>query len=349
VLLVSERAHLVYRPALPWLLLGQRCLEDLLVALPARMARHGVEFLQDRVEGFDRARGAVRLSRGGWLTYDYLVVATGAAPYLPWPGSSRAVPFLWPDQVLEARRQLDGLTSARPSVAVVIAPGCPVPCGGYEVAFLLDDELRRRGMRHRTDIHVVTGEQRPLEWMGPFAVEVVSRWAERCSIHLHTGQHPASMDSAGLRLAGGTHVPADLILLFPRYRGPACLAGLDGLLDTEGFVVVTDSMRSAADDRVFAVGDVISRTGPKTGFMAEMQGKVAARALADTALGRPTQASFDSRLLCLMDGGGRRRGLGVLRRPGPPAEDPHTLVAFSGLLPRLLKQAFERFYVRFGV
>lgn len=348
VVLVSERASLVYRPALPWLLVGRRHPADLLVPLPSRLARHGVEFVEDRVEGIDRRAGWVQLQRCGRIAYDYLIVALGAEPHLPWPGAERTLTVLWPEQALEAARRLASLPEARASLAVVQAPGSPLPCAAYEVVLLLHEHLRSRGRRHRTALHLVTAEREPFEPGGPAASAVVARWLNEADIRFHGGQQPARFEPGRLVLQGGASIAADEVILFPPYRGPRSLRGLDGLLDAQGFVPVTRSMRSVSDERLFAAGDVIGAPGPKTAHLAENQGRVAARALARVLTGRPPDAAYDSRLVCLLDGG-PRRGLLVMRRPKPGEGESHTLFTVAGALPCFLKQAFERYFLHCGV
>lgn len=349
VVLVSDRPHLVYRPALPWLLVGQRRPADLTVPLLPRLARHGVEFVEDRVEGIDRKAGHVRLQRSGRIPYDYLLVALGAEEDRCWPGADRTLSILWPEQALQAQRLLASLPSRQASVAVVLGPAAPLICAAYETVLLLHNHLKRQGLRSRTALHLVTAEPRPFDAGGTAASAVVARWLQQTGVHFHPSREPALFEPGRLILKGGEVIPADRVILFPPYRGPRCLRGLDGLLDASGFVAVTRSMRSVGDERIFAAGDVISAPGPKTAHLAENQGRVAARALARVLRGRPPTAAFDSRLVCLMDGGGLRRGLLLMRRPKPGEGESRTLFAFSGPVPRYLKQLFERYFLRFGV
>lgn len=354
IVLVSDRPDFVFRPALPWVVLGQRRLQDIQVPLSERMARAGVEVVIGAVEGISRREGCVWLQRGGRLPYDYLIVALGGRAHRPWPGAAEhTLDVLWPEPAFEAGQAIFQTVREKSrrttSIAVVLAPGSPLYCPAYETVLLLHDRLSRLGLRDRTRLHLLTAETAPFQWAGPAAAQVVGPWLTRCGIEFHGGVEPARFEADGVVLRQGGALRAERVVLFPPYRGPMALQDLQGLVDREGFMVVTRSMRSAVDERIWAAGDVISAAGPKTGHLAENQGVVAAREVARTIRGDGAMAAWDSRLVCVMDGGGRDRGLLLMARPKPgEAERPDTHV-LAGPALRWAKQVLERYYLRFRV
>lgn len=354
IVLVSERADFVFRPSLPWVLVGQRRPEDIQAPLTERMARVGVEVVVGAVEGVNRHAGSVWLQRRGRLPYDYLIVALGAQAHWPWPGTSEhTLHVLWPEPAAAAaqaiRRAVEAKKSRGVSIAVVLAPGSPLYCPAYETVLLLHDHLTRLGLRRQSRLHLVTPEEHPFQWAGVRAAQVVGPWVERCGIEFHAAAEPARFEPGRVVLRRGGSLRVDRTLLFPPYRGPSALRGMEPLLDREGFVVVSRCMRSLADERVFAAGDVISAVGPKTGHMAENQGVVAAREVARAIRGNGTVAAWDSRLVCVMDGGGLDRGLFLMARPKPGEAERPVSHVFSGAAARWAKQALERYYLAFRV
>ncbi len=306
------------------------------------------------VEGIDRKEGCVWLQRGGRLFYDYLIVALGGRAHRPWPGAAEhTLDILWPESALEAGRSIfqavQETKRGTTSIAMVLAPGSPIYCPAYEMVLLLHEQLRRMGLRERIRLHLLTAEQAPFAWIGLPASQVVEPWLARCNIEFHGGVEPARFEACGVVLRKGGTLRADRMVLFPPYRGPQALEGLQPLVDREGFMVVTRSMRSVVDERIWAAGDVISAPGAKTGHLAENQGVVAAREVARAIRADGAMAAWDSRLLCVIDGGGENRGLMAMARPKPGETERPSTQVLSGPVFRWAKQALERYYLTFRV
>jgi len=105
---------------------GDACL----VAEPGSLPRHRIEFVEAESTSIDAARRSAETSAGR-IDADDLVVALGAA---------------------QALERFDG-----GRVAVLVA-GAPYPCppAPYECALHLDEYLRSRGLRERTELSVTT-------------------------------------------------------------------------------------------------------------------------------------------------------------------------------------------------
>ena len=102
-------------------------------------------------------RGRVRLAHGGSLAFDYLVVATGASLV---PGEvpglvEGAHEFYSLEGALRLREALRRFTGGRVLVGVA---GIPYKCPPAPVEFtlMLDQYLRRRGVRDRTELTLLS-------------------------------------------------------------------------------------------------------------------------------------------------------------------------------------------------
>src|SRR5829696_6889499 len=120
------------------------------------LAGGGVEFVQASVEAIDPDARTVRADGRSWEA-DFLVVALGAEPRPDLvAGMAEHTYEIWEAaRVPAARAALEAFAGGR--VCVLIA-GAPYKCppAPYECALLLDEWLRERGLRERTQLVVST-------------------------------------------------------------------------------------------------------------------------------------------------------------------------------------------------
>jgi sulfide:quinone oxidoreductase len=146
VLLVErERQHL-FQPSLLWLMVGRRRRDQ--IESPLReLLDPGVELIEAEVTSIDPAVRRVETTAGVFAG-DALVVALGAEPDRDAvPGyREAALDFFSPEGATACARALEGFRGGRVVVTVAALP-YKCPAAPYEAALLLDDELRRRGLR----------------------------------------------------------------------------------------------------------------------------------------------------------------------------------------------------------
>lgn len=117
---------------------------------------HRVKFLHGQkgeVSKIDPANHSVTTADGVSHSYDYLVIATGS--HLRWdevPGYRDAVYSPWEyESALKLREALDQFSGGTVVINVAKLPHkCPV--APMEIALMLDDYLKRRGIRDKTEI-----------------------------------------------------------------------------------------------------------------------------------------------------------------------------------------------------
>jgi sulfide:quinone oxidoreductase len=138
-----------------WELVGIGTIAD--GSRPRRLlAGDAVRFVPASVEAIDPIARTVRCD-GADLHADFLVVALGAEPRPDLiPGMAAHAHNVWDrTRVHEARAALEAFGGGR--IAVVIA-GAPYPCppAPYECVMLVDEWLRDRALRERTELTVST-------------------------------------------------------------------------------------------------------------------------------------------------------------------------------------------------
>ena len=347
VSVIDRRDTFVFRPSLPWIVFGERQPEEICVPLRPLFEAYGAEFLQDHVEGIEPDRNRV-CGRKGWYSYDFLVIALGGssppkAPFAAEPvDGGRWHSSLWLEEAMRLRQAVAGFRGG--DVVVALHPHSPLLCPAYELVFQADAFWRRRGMRERCRLTFITYEDDPYTLAGTAGTRVARRWLAEAGIRYFTGTFIREVHPRSVVLGDGYELPAALVIVLPAYQGSGFLRQVPYLTDAEGFVVVDPSMRSRAHVTIFAAGDCVALPGPKTGLIAELQGRVAATNIAaDLGLAAPVQ--YRSLLACLVDLG-PGRGLLCVREPAPQQGRVETRLFLAGRLPRWGKHAFERYFMR---
>jgi len=272
------------------------------------LAGRGISFEQAEITSIDPASRIVATD-GGRYTGDWLVVALGAVPRPDLvPGLAEHAHNAWdPAGVPGLVRALADFQGGR--IAVVIA-GVPYTCppAPFECAMLLDDDLRGRGVRERTELTVSTLQPMLLPNAGAEgSAWLAERLAER-GIGFHTGKIVHSVTAGAVRFEDDSELPYDVLIGVPPHRPPAVIAD-SGLAAGDPWISVDPATLMTRYDRVYAIGDVTSiplANGmflPKAGIMAELEGERVAAAIAAQARGEPDPPPFDGRGYCYMEMG----------------------------------------------
>jgi sulfide:quinone oxidoreductase len=334
VVLVDKHGEHLFAPSLLWLMVGQR--------RPAQLTRDlrtlvhpGVEVVQAAVREIDPDHGLVRLD-GQELGYDALVIALGAdlAPDAMPGFASAAHNFFDLDGAAGLWQVLQGFAGGRVVVAVSTLP-YKCPAAPYEAALLLDDALRRRGLRERSEVHVFTPEPAPMPVAGRDMGEAVVALLEQRGIGFHPNRPLESIDPEHRELVfkDAAREPFDLLAAVPPHRPPEAIRQ-SPLANEAGWVPVDKHTLRTRFERVYAVGDVASvtlangRPLPKAGVFAHAEALAVAQTVAADLQGG-TAAAFDGLGYCWVELGAGKAGFAVgnfyaepnpdirLRTPGP--------------------------------
>jgi sulfide:quinone oxidoreductase len=257
----------------------------------------GGELILDTLAGVEtRSRIAVTVG-GRRISFDALVVATGAVPGAPFPG---ALTFRGRDDVPALRGLLHDLTTGRARSVALALPSermWPVPL--YELALMTAAHLNEHGAGD-VKVTLVTPEEEPLGLFGPAATDAVRSLLEARGITVRSSSLPAVARGRVLLLAGGAEVFADRVITLPALEGPR-LSGLPH--DQHGFIPVDKFGRVSDIERVFAAGDVTAFP-LKQGGLAAQQADAVAEAIAALAGAAITPQPFRPVLRGLLLTGG---------------------------------------------
>ena len=228
-----------------------------------------------RVTELDTRERLVRLTDGSTVSWDALLLATGAeVARLDVPGAD--LPHVHTLRTFaDSKAIIEGAQRARR--AVVVGAGFI----GLEVAA----SLRERGLQ----VDVVAPVSSLGKIMGPEVGGFVERIHREHGVTFHIGDGLASITSAAVRLASGQELPADLVVVGIGVRPATGLADRAGLHVDRGIVV--DEHLQTSVPGVFAAGDVARWPDARFGgairvehwVVAERMGAAAARSI----LGEP--------------------------------------------------------------
>jgi 3-phenylpropionate/trans-cinnamate dioxygenase ferredoxin reductase component len=257
VVLVSEEQDPPYErpPISKEYLRGEKSLDEVLVRPLADYETHSVELLLGRrAVTLDPGIRRLNLDDGTNLTYDALVIATGAAPRQL--GSTAA--FLDGVHYLRDAADADALRAAAAeatSIAVI---------GGGWIGSEVAASLRQLGH----SVTLVSNLPRPLERvLGPEVADVYRNVHLEQGVRLAHG-HVAGLEGdervARLRLSDGQRIPADLVVVGVGAAPRIKLATRGGLEIHDGAIVVDEYLRTSVMN-VYAVGDVAAAWHPRYG------------------------------------------------------------------------------------
>ena len=289
-----------------WDLVGTRPLAQGTGRLGALDAQ-GIRFVHARITAIDPARRAVETSAGSFDA-DYMIVALGAGGDSDKLGAAdEGAHNLYDPALLPAMRsELERLDSGRVVVAVL---GIPYVCppAPYEAAFLVEEHLRRRGVRERVDVVIATPMPSPLPMAGPAVDELVANGLAAQGIDLRTGLQLDDIDLQArvASFANGSTLDYTLLLGIPQAVPPTVIAD-SPLAGEDGWIWPDPKTGRTAFEGVYAVGDCTAVENlPRAGVFAEALGRAAGTSVAAEIDGGTT-TPYDGAGYCFLEFNGRR-------------------------------------------
>jgi sulfide:quinone oxidoreductase len=292
----------------------------------SKLAAKGIDWVRGEVHTLDPVARTVRTS-AGTLDADYLVVALGAERKpQALPGFAEAALNLYEAAgAQEIRSALAGFEGGRIVVLISRTPfSCPA--APYEAAFLIDDVLRKRGVRERAEIAVYTPENLPMPVAGPVIGAALVGMLEERGIEFR-GEHIAmKIDHASRKvLFEIDETSYDLLIGVPPHAAPQA-ARDSNLVDASGWIPVDQGTLETRHPGVFAIGDATAirlPNGmflPKAGVFADGQAHVVAEKIAAASGREGDVPRFNGYGFCYIEVGGGMAAYGAgnfYGLPGP--------------------------------
>jgi nitrite reductase (NADH) large subunit len=222
--------------------------------------------------------------------YDRLIMATGSNPFiLPIPGKDLPGVLAYRD-IADTQAMIDAATKYQ--YAVVIGGGLL----GLEAA----NGLMKRGMSVSV-VHVAPWlmERQLDDVSGKLLQQSLEARGMKFLIGAQTQELVAGDTGrvASIRFKDGSELPADLVVMAVGIRPNTALAERMRLYVNKG-IVVSDTLQTTTDPRIYAVGECAAHRGIAYGLVAPLfeQGKVLATHLAEFGIGRYTGSLTSTKL-----------------------------------------------------
>jgi sulfide:quinone oxidoreductase len=307
ITVVDRSDHHYYQPGYLFLPFGIYRPDDV-VESRARFISSGASLVYGDVDRVDAGAGAVLLTDGRRLPYDYLIIATGVEPRPDQtPGMldggewRRGIhDFYTYDGAVALRDALRDFDGGRVVVHIVDMPiKCPV--APLEFAFLADAYLRHKGIRDRVELVYAT----PLP--GAFTKPVASA---RLGSMLDERKIAVEPDFLVERIEGKTlisyderEVPFDLLVTVPLNMGAEYIAR-SGLGNELNLVPVDKhTLLSKAHPNIFVLGDASDIPASKAGSAAHFSVEVFVDNFLAHVKGEPMTGKFDGHANCFVESG----------------------------------------------
>ncbi len=352
VVLVDKSAQHLYTPSLLWVVTGQRQPGQITKEL-RRMLDPGVEVLHAEVKEIDAEKQSVKTSVGE-RGYDYLVVALGAdiAPEAMPGYQDAAHNFYDLEGATSLKQALDRFDGGRVVVAVSSLP-YKCPAAPYEAALLIDDALRRRGVRDRADVQMFAPEPQPMPVAGPVVGNAVKGMLERQGIGYHPSLQLSRVDGERRELvfADGSTAGFDLLAGVPPHRPPRAVKE-SALANEAGWVPVDRRTLRTRFENIYAIGDVAAvglpngKLLPKAGVFAHAQALAVAGTIAAQIQGT-SGLEFDGVGFCWIAMARGKAGFAAGAFYAEP--DPAMDLRQPGRLWNIGKVLFERYWMGEGL
>jgi nitrite reductase (NADH) large subunit len=223
-------------------------------------------------------------------SYDRLLLATGSNPFiLPIPGKDLKGVLAYRD-IADTKAMIDAATQYKEAVVI----------GGGLLGLEAANGLMKRGM----EVTVVHGAkwlmERQLDKVaGGLLQESLEERGMKFLMQAQTQELKADADGrvSAVCFKDGSHVNAQLVIMAVGIRPNTALAESMRLHCDRG-IVVSDTLQTVTDPRIYAVGECASHRGIAYGLVAPLfeQGKVLATHLAQMGIGRYTGSLTSTKL-----------------------------------------------------
>lgn len=343
ITVVADHAAFRAGPAAPWIAAHGAAEFDLAQSL----RRRGIGFSAAGARRLHPARNQLELGDGQWLDYDYLVIAAGPRPAfdeIEGLGPHRYTHSLChASHLAGCVRDWNRFVADPGPIVVGAVQGATCFAPAYESALLMEHELRARKLRERAPMTFVTPEpypghlgvggigdsrarleaalrERDIAWIAGARVERIERGT------MHVLERGAGKPRA---------LPFKYAMLMPPFRGIEAVAGIEGLADARGFILIDECLRNPKYPNIYAAGVTVASAaaGPAgaaaeshpTAYLIESMANAVVRNIRDAIDGRAPSAGAEWNPVQLADLGAR--GLAFVADPAGALRPEHGVAA----------------------
>ncbi len=368
VTVVSNVDYFHFVPSNPWVAVGWRSKEDISFNPGKYLGRKGINFVASGVKELHPKENRMTLHNGHDLEYDYLIIATG--PRLAFElvdgmgpdGHTHSICHV--DHAVEAYAAFEEFCKDPGPIVVGAVQGASCFGPAYEYAFILDTELRRRGIRDKVPMTFVTSEpyighlglggvgdskgllesemrQRHIKWL----TNAKTNKVEDGKMFVETVDKNGETD-------GRHEIDFKFSMMLPAFRGIPAVANVEEMCNPMGFVKINDFQQNPEYKNIYSAGVCVAIPPveatpvpcgtPKTGYLIESMVTAAVHNICHDIKGEEPEKCGTWNAICLADMGDT--GAAFVALPQIPPRNVQWMK--KGKWVHTAKVMFEKYFMR---
>lgn len=368
VMLIGESNEFHFIPSNPWVALGERTREQVILDLTPYVKKYKIPFNGTGVKEIVADQQQLITHDGQTYSYDYLVLCTG--PRLAFeavPGAGPETGFTQSictvDHAVKAYATYQQLLQKPGPVLVGAMQGASCFGPAYEYVLTLEHLLRKQKIRDRIPITFVTSEpyigHLGLGGVGDSKALMEHEFRERGIQWICNARATQFTDGMAyveeLNRKGDVdfnhQLPFALAMFLPSFKGSEAVASVPQLCNAKGFVLTNEFQQNPAHPTIFAAGVCVALPPleqtpvpvgvPKTGFMIESMTTAIVENILSLERSEPMHTKPTLNAICLADMGDKGAAFVALPQ-NPPRNTNWTSM---GKWVHVAKVAFEKYFL----
>jgi sulfide:quinone oxidoreductase len=367
-MLIGESKEFNFTPSNPWVALGKREREQVVLDITPYTKKYNVMFNSSAVVSIDAAKQAVTTGDGQQISYDHLVLCTG--PRLAFDAVKGAGPehgftesVCTVDHAVKAYASFEKLKQNPGPVLVGALEGASCFGPAYEYVLMLEHLLRKQKIRDKVPMTFVTSEP----YIGHMGLGGVGdskalmehelrdrgiKWICNARVTEFTEDmaHVEELNRKG-EVDFKHELPFKLAMFLPPFVGSEAVAAVPELCNPKGFVITNEFQQSPKYASIFAAGVCVAIApiektpvavgAPKTGFMIESMTTAIVENIVSQEKGEAMHTRPTLNAICLADMGAK--GAAFVALPQNPPRNSNW--AAKGKWVNVAKIAFEKYFL----
>lgn len=269
----------------------------------------GVNAITSGINKIEPENNRVLLANNQVLSYDYLIVATGARVV---PEETEGMKdSLWHKNVFDfytiegacALKQFFKYWEGGKLVIHITEMPIKCPVAPLEFAFLADSFFTEKGIRDKVDIQFVT----PLDgaFTKPKASAILGDFLDKKNIKLITEFGIARVDNENKTIINWEEdeIPFDVLVTIPTNMGDPVIER-SGMGDEFNFIPTDNqTLKAEGHENIFVIGDATNLPSSKAGSVAHFQADILYENFLAVIENREPNAKFDGHANCFIESG----------------------------------------------
>lgn len=305
-LTVIERSEKhIYQPAFTLLLFDLDNPENL-IRPTKELFYDGINLIIDEATKIDPKSNKVTTAKHGDISYDYLVIATGAKLNFDEPEGMKdglkkgenVFTFYTLDGALKLR---DALKKFEGGTIVSTFAEMPIKCPAAPIKFILmaEDMMRMLGKRDKFKFMLTT--PMPAAFSRPPYMEKLNSIFASRGIEVAANFPPSEVDyeKGVMKSYTGKEVNFDFLVITPPHQGEAVIENSEEVGDAAGWVTCDKNhMVNKYHNNIYGIGDATDFPTSKTASGARKQAKVLTERFKEIVKGKEPSATYDGEIIC---------------------------------------------------